>query len=217
MIDLRDRRIAELNALVAQLQALVATQRARIEELEAQLAQNSSNSSRPPSSDTPAERLARSKPKGSGRPRGGQKGHKGHRRKLIPPEQVTRSKDLYPEQCGRCERPLAPTVDPAPVIHQVVEIPEIKPDVSEYRQHRQTCSCGHVTCAKLPAGVPTGMCGPRLMALIGLLTGAYHLSRRQGTQLLSDVLGVRISLGALTPGGVGRVDGLTGAAQPCAP
>jgi transposase len=191
VIDPRDQQIAELNALVAQL-------RARIEKLEARLAQSSSNSNQPPSSDTPAERLARSKPKGSGRPRGGQKGHKGHRRKLIPPEQVTRSKDLYPKQCGRCGRLLAPVEDPEPIIHQVVELPEIQPDVSEYRRHRRTCSCGHVTCAKLPVGVRAGMCGPRLMALIGLLIGAYHLSRRQGTQLLSDVLGVHISLGALS-------------------
>lgn len=186
------------DARIEELEALLKARDARVEELEARLGQNSSNSSRPPSSDAPADRKKRPKPGRSGRSRGGQKGHKGHRRELIAPEQVTRVIDLFPTECERCERPLPKTPDLDPIIHQVIELPEFGPDVTQYQRNRETCACGHVTCAKLPDGVPKGMCGPRLMALVGLLTGAYHLSRRQGTELLSDVLGVRISLGALS-------------------
>jgi transposase len=79
-----------------------------------------------------------------------------------------------------------------------VEVPAIEPDVTEYRLHRVTCDCGKVTCGTLPAGVPLGMCGPRLTGFIGLLTGIYKMSRREASRLLGDVLGVKISLGALS-------------------
>jgi transposase len=81
----------------------------------------------------------------------------------------------------------------------VVELPEVKPHVTELRCHAVECDeCGQRTRAKLPFGVPHSMLGPRLTALVALLTGGYHLSRRQAVSLLHDVLGVRVSLGALS-------------------
>jgi transposase len=77
VLDERDARIAKLEAQVAALLA-------RIAELEAKLGQNSSNSSRPPSSDAPADRDARRGKQPTGRPRGGQPGHKGWKRTLLP-------------------------------------------------------------------------------------------------------------------------------------
>jgi transposase len=191
-------QLRQKDARIQELEALLKARETRIEELESRQGQNSSNSSRPPSSDTPADREKRPQRRPSGRSRGGQRGHKGHRRELISPERVNRIIDLFPTECERCERPLPKRRDQAPIIHQVVELPKLEPDVIQYQCNRGLCRCGHVTCAKLPDGVPKGMCGPRLMALIGLLTGVYHLSRRQATQLLGDVLGVGISLGALS-------------------
>jgi transposase len=83
-------------------------------------------------------------------------------------------------------------------VHQVVEVPPISPEVTEYLLHSVTCDCGKTTRAELPAGVPRGMFGPRLLALIGLLVGSLRTSRRDVVALLSDLLGVRISLGALS-------------------
>jgi len=202
--DDRDRRIAELEADVADVRkmvrALVAevTQlRAENEELRARLGENSSNSSKPPSSDSPADRTARPGKPPSGRKRGGQPGHKGSQRRLLPPTEPP--KDYYPEQCRHCDKRLPQTEDPDPLRHQTVDLPPIKPTVKESRLHRATCpDCGTVTCASLPPGVPPGMCGPGLMALIGLLTGDYNMSRRRAVSLLSDVLGIEISLGALS-------------------
>lgn len=191
MQDERDRRIAELVAEVAALRAQVA-------ELQALLRQNSSNSNRPPSSDAPADRESRPGKPPSGRSRGGQPGHKGWKRTLLPPEKVNRTKDCFPSSCRRCGESLPRRPDERPLRHQVVDVPPIKPDVTEYRLHRVTCDCGRVTCGALPAGVPRGMCGPRLMALIGLLTGIYKLSRREAGRALGDVLGVDLSLGALS-------------------
>lgn len=72
-----------------------------MEELKAKVGQNSSNSSRPPSSDAPADRDARRGEQPTGRPRGGQPGHKGWKRTQLPPEKVTRTQDCYPERCRR--------------------------------------------------------------------------------------------------------------------
>ena len=191
MQDDRDLRIAKLEA---QVEGLLA----RIAELEARLAQNSSNSNRPPSSDAPADREARGAKAPSGRGRGGQPGHKGWKRTLLPADKVNRTLDCFPSQCRRCEAPLPRRAEDDPLRHQVVEVASIAPDVTEYRLHRVTCGCGKTTCGTLPGGVPLGMCGPRLTAFIGLLTGIYKMSRREASRLLSDVLGVKISLGALS-------------------
>jgi transposase len=189
--DWRDDRIAELEAEVAALKE-------RLAALEARLAQNSSNSGKPPSSDPPGARGERAKPKPSGRQRGGQPGHKGHRRELLPPEAVTATEEHFPTTCAACKHDLPREPYGDPLRHQVVETPAVKPEVMEHRQHAVRCACGHVTRAQLPEGVPRGMCGPRLTALIGLLTGAYHMSRRSAMMLLSDLLGVRIALGTLS-------------------
>lgn len=193
MQDERDARIAKLEAQVALLLA-------RIAELEAKLGQNSSNSNRPPSSDTPAARQARPGKEPTGRSRGGQRGHKGWKRKLLPPEKVNRTQDCFPNRCRRrgCGKRLPRRPDGKPLHHQVVEVPAIEPDVTDYLLHAVTCDCGKVTRAQVPLGVPRGMCGPRLIALIGMLTGVYKMSRREAARLLGDVLGIDISLGALS-------------------
>lgn len=76
------------DALIAELRAQVAAFTAQVAELEARLSQNSSNSSKPPSSDAPGTERQPKKP--TGRRAGGQPGHKKHERRLLPPEQVQR-------------------------------------------------------------------------------------------------------------------------------
>lgn len=71
---------------------------ARIEELERRLNQNSQNSSRPPSSDSPSVGRPAWKPP-SGRRPGGQKGHEGHHREALPPAKVDETKHHWPIIC----------------------------------------------------------------------------------------------------------------------
>lgn len=218
MQDDRDRRIAKLEGELADLRtvfkALVAQNedlRARIfrletgnlqlraenAELRARVGQNSSNSSKPPSADSAADRESRRAKPTSGRKRGAQPGHKGSQRKMLTPSKAP--VDCYPECCRRCGKHLPRRPDTNPVRHQTVDVPRIEPVVSEWRLHSVGCDdCGTVTCATLPPGVPRGMCEPGLMALIGLLTGDYNMSRRRAVSLLGDVLGIDISLGALS-------------------
>jgi transposase len=190
-VDPRDARIAELEA---QLKAALA----RIAELEAQLGRTSRNSSKPPSSDGPGVKREAKAP--TGRKPGGQKGHKGNKRQLLPAEKVDKTVPLHPEACSRCEGALVKKLEgPAPWRHQVVEMPPVKPHVTEYQQHCGWCEgCQCFTQAQLPEGVPRGAFGPRLMALVALLAGQYRLSKRLVQQLLGDVLGVEVALGSIS-------------------
>ena len=160
-IDPRDQRIADLEALVSKLLARVEEQDKRIaaleaenRELKARLNQNSTNSSKPPSSDPPG--APRSPKPPTGRRPGGQPGHKPHKRELVPPERVDHFVDLpAPEQCSKCEQTLAGR-PVEPLRHQMVEVPPIMPDITEFRCDGGTCGgCGAVTCSgarPIPAG-----------------------------------------------------------------
>ena len=91
----------------------------KIAELEARLGQNSSNSSRPPSSDPPCSAPAPPKPP-TDRNRGGQPGHKKHERILLPPKRVSETTDLKPTECRRCGKVFFGS-DNDPFCHQVME------------------------------------------------------------------------------------------------
>src|SRR5262245_37159189 len=182
----------------AALLAVIASLEKRIAELQATLNLNSTNSSKPPSTDPPAVKLKRRPPAPpSGRKRGGQPGHKRHTRALVPPEQLRETFEVKPTQCRGCGAALQGD-DPDPLRHQVAEIPPVRPDVDEYRLHKLICSCcGTATRAELPAGVPTGPFGPRLRAILTMFAGSYRLAKRPIQQLASDLFGLDISLGMI--------------------
>src|SRR6266540_2240290 len=96
--------LTALEAVVASLQAENAALRAEVEALQARLGQNSTNSSRPPSTDPPG-RHPPPTPHGTRRP-GGQPGHRGHFRALLPPERVDQVQRVVPAACGRCGQAL---------------------------------------------------------------------------------------------------------------
>lgn len=188
-----DRLPPEAQAYLRALETTVRHLQQRVADLEAQLGQNSTNSSRPPSSDSPAVKRAPPQPS-SGQRRGGQPGHPLQARPLLPPDHTH---TLKPCRCRRCGRPLQGD-DPRPLRHQVLELPPIRPLVTEYQLHRLACpGCGTSTCATLPADVPAGQTGPRLTAAVALLTGGYRLSKRQAETLCEDLLGVPLSAGAV--------------------
>src|SRR5437870_3109650 len=127
---------------------------ARIHELEAQLGRNASNSSIPPSANPPqAPPPVRKQP--TGRKPGGQPGHTPHLRQRLPADRLTEPTVHYwPPTCESCHHPV-PAVprpdDPEPHWHQVVELPEIPVQVTEYQAHGCTCrACGHITWAQIP-------------------------------------------------------------------
>lgn len=185
-----DQENAELRALVIGLQE-------RIRDLEERLGKNSRNSSKPPSSDGPNRRLPPKRER-SKQPRGGQVGHQGHGRALVPVEEVDTLVPCVPAACACCGEALQ-GVDPTPERHQQVDLPEPKVLVTEYQVHRLACiRCGQVTAGALPAGVSRSRFGPRTHGLVVLLTGQWLLSKRMAALLLSQAFGLELSPGTIS-------------------
>jgi len=175
----------EIGALV---RAIIDHYELRIASLEAQLGKTPQNSSLPPSTQHPHAKPPGRKLK-SKKKRGGQPGHKRHERPLVPTDQCDDVQELKPTECRKCGTKLRGS-DPAPLRHQVWELPEIKPLVTEYQRHRLSCpGCGATTCGELPPGVPTGQSGPRLVALTALLMAYYRQSKRRTAEFLAALLG----------------------------
>src|SRR5262249_18021926 len=170
---------------------------ATVQRLLERLQQDSHNSSRPPSSDPPQALRKRTRRGPSGRKRGGQPGHPGQSRAVIPTTAVDTIVPVKPTQCARCQHPLVGE-DPQPYRHQVTEVPPVQPVVTEYQLHRLVCpACGASTRAPLPGGGPPGGFGPRVPAIVALGTGAYRLSKRTTQEVMADLFGLSMSLGTI--------------------
>jgi len=116
----------------------------------------------------------------------------------VPVEEVDEVVVLKPNQCSSCHAPLSGD-DASPFRHQVIEIPPIKPVITEYQWHQLTCpACGETTRAPWPAGVPSGTYGPRVHATVALCTGSYRLSKRTTGQVMDDLFGVPMSVGTIS-------------------
>jgi transposase len=191
-----DAQAAILAVLEAHQKRIAELER-RVGDLEARLKLNSTNSSKPPSSDPIGLKRKPPAPP-STKKRGGQPGHRKAVRPLVPPEKLRSSHDCKPTACRACGESLQGD-DPEPLVHQIAELPRIEPVVDQYRLHRLGCpKCGETTCGTLPAGVPTGQFGPYLQAVLATLAGAYRLSKRQIQQLSDDLFGLTISTGMIS-------------------
>lgn len=176
--------------LLAYLIVELAKCRKRIDELEAKMGMNSTNSNKPPSSDTPLT-PAKGKAKTRGRP-GAKNGHAGHRQVLLTPTKIL---ELRPSPC-RCGCANAQALEPY-YTHQVIELPEIQLDVTHFVLFRGVCpECGRTNKAVVPHEHRTGF-GPRFSAMIAELAGSHRDSRRIVQNYCASVLGVHISLGAI--------------------
>ena len=195
------RELAERERQLVEAQKRIADAQKHIADLERQLAvrqQNSTTTSKPPSSDGLAGRQRdRGRRTTSRRKVGGQPGHPGHSRPLVPTERVNATVDLVPEACRHCRHALRTRDDVGePRRHQVTELPPIEAHITEYRCHRIVCpACGKTTQASLPDAIE-GQFGPQLTALIAYLTVVCRLPRLVVQRLLEGALQIPISLGS---------------------
>ena len=201
----RERQIAEREKQIADAEKQIADAEKQIADLERQLAgrrKNSTNSSKPPSSDGLAgPQRARGRKHKSKRKPGAQPGHGGHHRPLIPTAEVSAIEVLLPKQCRHCgrnlpQKPSEVTTEGEPRRHQVTEVPPVKAHVIEYQFPNVVCGdCRKTTRAPLPEEI-RGDFGPQLTALIAYWTVVCRLPRRLVEAMLADVLGIEISLGS---------------------
>lgn len=202
-LDLNDKppqpiSLAEAQQTIETLWSVLREAMERIERLEEQLNMDASNSSKPPSSDSPQKRAERRKKPRSDRLRGAQSGHNKHERALVVEAEVDEVQRFFPE--GRCEcgGTLWLQAEPA-VRHQVFELPEVRYQVTEYQLYAGDCPhCQRRTMARLPEWVPSGQMGPGLLSWISLLTGQFHLSTRQIQRFLQEQWRLRFSVGAIS-------------------
>lgn len=200
------RKNERLQREIERLREQIRDRDKQIADLERQLAgwkKDSTNSSKPPSSDGPAaaQRLKAVRCRGRRKP-GGQKGHPGWYRELVPAERVTQIVAVLPSDCRHCGQPLPQQVGPGSRVgdvhrYQVCELPLLQAEIIEYQCHKVACPhCGQSTRGELPAEVQVSLFGPRLAGLIAYLRVGLRIPRRGVEQLLETVLGIEISLGS---------------------
>lgn len=190
---------AGVRTLVLALLSQVQTLQTQVTDLQAQLQQHSGNSSRPPSNDPPSAppRPTRAP---SGRSRGGQPGHPGQHRELLPPDQVDHLVVHSPTTCPQCAMILPGDLPPTGSVlrQQVWDVPPVRPRVTEHQFPTVTCPlCQTPVRAPRPPDVPPGAFGPQVTALVGMLHGRYRLSDRETAALLHDVFGLPMGLGSV--------------------
>jgi transposase len=204
--DVPSLSATEKDALIATLLARVEELAARVWALEAESAElraenaalrdrlklppkTPDNSSTPPSQGQKANAEPRSRRTG--------KAHPGAHRPLHP--NPTRRRDVVARQCPHCRTDVTGVAQVAKHVYDRIEIPQITPDVTRVSLHGGTCPC----CAKPfkappPAGLEPGSpFGPNLRAFVLYLRAAHAISFERLARLMSDLLGLEISEGAL--------------------
>ena len=190
---------ARSHALVQQVQELsgrLEVSEQRVQELEDQLAKNSRNSSRPPSSDGLKKPKPKSLRKKGQRKSGGQPGHQGHT--LKPVDKPDHTAVHRVQECAACQRSLADH-EPDRVEHrQVHDLPPLRLLVTEHQAEIKLCPCGHMNKAAFPEGVGAPVqYGPRVRAAAVYLNNYQFLPYERTCELLDDLFGCPMSEGTL--------------------
>jgi transposase len=178
-----------LQQQLQELQRTVAAQAAEIQKLRDQLAKNSRNSGKPPSSDglkKPRTQNLRTK---TGRRSGGQKGHKGHTLAMVePPDYV----QVHPvTQCPDCAIDLQCVESGEPERRQVFDIPAVRIEVTEHQAEVKVCpQCGSWVKADFPEDVTQPVqYGSRIKAQASYLNNYQLIPWARTCELLGDFYG----------------------------
>lgn len=198
-LSLLERRVVELERENAALKKEIKhlkkeNQNLRDENnrLRERLGLNSSNSSFPPSRDL--YKIKKSQHQGSGLKPGGQPGHVGKTRTMLPAdEEIT----IHPAKQCSCGGEIV--LEKNPYTHQKLELPVIKPTVTNYYLYHGRCKCCKKRYnASLPEGVSNDLLGPRAKTVVTALTGFFKNSKREAQSIIQEMLGLKISLGTLS-------------------
>lgn len=180
--------IDELKKEIQALKEALKISLARIAQLEEQLKLNSKNSSKPPSSDQ--KKNSKDHPKNRG---GGQKGHPPHLRKQFEAQDIQNTHHCSTNICPRCGATRIIPNSTSSHLDQV-DLENRKVSVTRYHRPFYRCTgCKRSFCAPLPKKVSPRCFGPRFEAMVTLMTGEYHLSKRQVSAMIKDLFELTIS------------------------
>ena len=205
-VERQQREIERLREQVAERDQQIADGKKQIADLERQLAtrkRNSTNSSKPPSSDgmAGAQRRRCSPRKKSGRKPGGQPGHMGQERQRV--ENPDRTEEVLPLQCKHCgtalpQGPAGWQTAGDAFCRQIVDLPEsVLPVVTEYQYPKLACPCCQKGTRAELRSEHVHEIGERLTAVVSYLIAARKMTRRDVRATLQDLLGVDISVGSV--------------------
>jgi len=170
----------------------------RIKELEAKLGMNSTNSSKPPSSDNKLTKVVKPKEKSKRKAsRGGQNGHPG--KTLIQSDNPDHIKVLRPICCSECGHDLQHQESRRIIKRQVFDLPLPAIEVSEYQSHSVICPCcAHKNTSAFPEGInaPTQY-GKNLQSFIGYLSTHQMIPHERISELIEDLCGHTLSKGSV--------------------
>jgi transposase len=201
---------AQLRAENAELRAMMAAVREEVAELKRQVGQNSRNSSKPPSSDSPFTKPApKSLRRRSGRKPGGQPGHPGSTLALV--DNPNERKRHEPGRCGGCGERLADAPEVGMQRRQVFDLPLMTVRVIEHQLIARRCACGATTCGSAPDGVTAPVqYGPRITGIILYLYVGQFLSKKRTAQALTELFGTPVCEGTVATMTKRAADGLDG-------
>lgn len=188
---------AWIRELLEQQGEQMAVLEGRLQKLEAQLAKNSQNSGKPPSSDGLKKPAPKSQRQASGKRQGGQKGHEGHRLEMVgTPDAVVRH---TAGQCEHCQAGLAEAAVTRLEKRQVFELPEVRLTVTEHQAEVKCCpACGQETQAAFPDAVqqPTQY-GPRFRAQLVYLHSGQFIPLGRTAEMMAGLYGQPVSEGTI--------------------
>lgn len=193
--------LCDLSLQVDLLKEQVATLQKKVEDLErtiAKLTKNSSNSSKPPSSDD-ITKPRRERERGGKRKIGGQPGHPKNERVAFPEEDIDKLHEYKLTKCPECGNNDVKFLDLPPRIIQQMELKELTVTREEHRSYPVWCEI----CQKIhyhsfpPEVVKEGLFKERLTALVAYMKYVDHTSFSTIRKFIRDVLKEKVSRGYL--------------------